>query len=92
MCKRFNEGGYWEKSKSGELIPIVLESRISKLLDSETVEIVSEMVSYRNQDGREIARVHQFRRPDGSLAASGKPDPKRLLQDGVLYRLPKKTK
>ncbi len=49
------------------------------------------MVSYR--DGiQEIARVHQYLRTDGTIGASGKPDPKRLYADGKLYRLVKKPK
>ena len=90
MCKRFNEGGYWDRTKSGELTVHPLESNISMLLTQESVQIISEMLSYRDADGNEIARIHQFRRPDGTLAASGKPDPKRLLENGVLYRLHKK--
>jgi hypothetical protein len=29
--------------------------------------------------------VHQYLQPDGTLGASGQPDPKRLLHDGILY-------
>jgi hypothetical protein len=47
------------------------------------------MISYRTKDGKEIARVHQYLRSDGTIAASGKPDPKRLLENGTLYRLEK---
>src|SRR6266852_801486 len=86
MCKRFNEGGYWEKVKSGIWTSHVLESNVSTLLSQETVEITSVMLSYRDSEGNEMARVHQFMRPDGTLAASGRPDPKRLFQDGVWYR------
>jgi hypothetical protein len=92
LCKRFNDGRYWEKVTSGELIAVLLASNVSTLLTQETVTITSEMVSYRDKEGNEVARVHQFRRPDGSLAASGKPDPKRLLEDGILYRIEKKAK
>jgi hypothetical protein len=92
MCKRFNQGGYWDKAKSGELTVHSLESNISTLLTQESVQIISESLSYRDHQGNEIARVHQFRRPDGTLAASGKPDPKRLLENGILYRLEKKPK
>jgi hypothetical protein len=92
LCKRFNEGGYWEKVTSGDLTPVVLESNISTLLATETVEITSEMISYRDPDNNEICRVHQFRRPDGSLAASGRPDPKRLVENGIMYRLHKGPK
>jgi hypothetical protein len=33
----------------------------------------------------EIARAHQYLRPDDTLGLSGKPDPKRVVDDGVLY-------
>jgi hypothetical protein len=49
----------------------------------------SQMISYRDPDNNEVARIHQYLRPDGSIGASGKPDPKRLLHDGTLYRLVK---
>lgn len=47
------------------------------------------MVSYRDNDGNEVARVHQYLRTDGTIGASGKPDPKRLLEGRTLYRLEK---
>jgi len=50
------------------------------------------MVSYRDASGNEVARVHQYLRPDGTIGASGKPDPKRVFINGTLYRLVKKTK
>jgi hypothetical protein len=48
------------------------------------------MVSYRDTGNFEIARVHQYLRTDGSIGASGRPDPKRLFEEGTLYRLEKK--
>jgi len=80
-------GQFYARVQSGEWTAHILESRISTALTQETVEITSVMLSYRDQDGNEMARVHQYERPDGSLAASGLPDPKRLVQDGILYRL-----
>lgn len=50
----------------------------------EPVGTVSEMVAYLQADGRRIALVHQYRRPDGTLAASGRPDPKWLLVEGEI--------
>ena len=50
------------------------------------------MVSYRDSRNDEIARVHQYLRPNKELGASGKPDPKRLFEDGTLYRLVKSPK
>ena len=89
MRQKFNGSGYWENVKSGKWTAFILESRISDALTQETVEITSLMLSYRDESGNEMARVHQYQRPDGSLAASGRPDPKRLFLNGVLYRLKK---
>jgi hypothetical protein len=92
MRQKFNSSGYWEYVQSGKWTSHTLESRISGALPEETVEITSVMLSYHDENGNEMARVHQYQRPDGSIAASGKPDPKRLVQDGVLYRLNKSPK
>lgn len=49
---------------------------------------VSQRVEYWDTvQGRlvKIATVHRYVRPDGTLGASGLPDPKRVLHDGVLY-------
>jgi hypothetical protein len=45
----------------------------------------SQLISYLDDAGQEVARVHQYLQPDGTLGASGRPDPKRLLHDGILY-------
>jgi hypothetical protein len=34
---------------------------------------------------RRIALVHQYLRPDGTVGASGRPDPKAILDRGTLY-------
>jgi hypothetical protein len=51
----------------------------------------SRSISYRDKvTDDEVARVHQYDRPDGTIGLSGRPDPKRVLSGGVLYRLIKK--
>jgi hypothetical protein len=92
MRQRFNDAGYWEKVQKREWTAHPLESRVSTALDTEIVIITSVMYSYHNEKGEEMARVHQYERPDGSIAASGLPDPKRLAQNGTLYRLIKTPK
>jgi hypothetical protein len=42
-------------------------------------------MAYDDASGVMVAVVHQYLRPDGSLGASGLPDPKRLLVNGILY-------
>jgi len=43
------------------------------------------MVSYRDGQDNEVARVHQYLRPDGNLGLKGRPDPKKVLAQGILY-------
>src|SRR5580698_11534962 len=93
MQKIFNEGGFWEKTKSGELTTVPLEDRHPALtVANEPFCTRSQMVSYRDASDNELCRVHQYLRTDGTIGASGKPDPKRLLLGDTLYRLQKKPK
>jgi hypothetical protein len=45
------------------------------------------MVVYLDSNDDQVALVHQYLRTDGSLGGSGRPDPKKVLKDGVLYIL-----
>lgn len=86
----FNEGKYWERTQSGDLTAVVERSRHPALpIAREPFCTRSQQVSYYDPNGNEVARVHQYKRPDGTLGASGMPDPKRLLHNGVLYRIEK---
>ena len=42
----------------------------------------SQIIAYLDAEGRRVAVVHQFVRQDGSIGASGRPDPKMLLHEG----------
>jgi hypothetical protein len=91
MQKMFNEGGLWEKTKSGELSTVTLEHRHPALtVANEPFCTYSQMISYRDASNNEVARVHQYLRENGTIGASGKPDPKRLSIGGELYRLERK--
>jgi hypothetical protein len=90
MQKIFNDGEYWERSKRGELLVVPLEDRHPAFtLANEPYCTRSQMLSFRDADGNEVARVHQYLRPNGNIGASGRPDPKRIFKDGELYRLQK---
>jgi hypothetical protein len=90
ICQKFNKGNYWGRAKAGEFTILVMENKHpAQTLAKEPFCTRSQMVSYRD-GSNEIARVHQYVKPNGQLGASGKPDPKRLLHNGVLYRLHKK--
>ena len=45
----------------------------------------SQIIAYIDRNGVQVAVVHQYRLPNGTLGASGLPDPKRLLFDGLLH-------
>ncbi|MHB1756472.1 MAG: hypothetical protein ACYCT9_03055 [Leptospirillum sp.] len=44
----------------------------------------SQFVIYWDQSGIELARAHRYLKPDGSIGASGKADPKRMLHQGII--------
>jgi hypothetical protein len=93
MCRKFNDGNYWQRAKDGEFAMVVIEHRHpSRIEANEPFCTYSQMVSYRDGQDNEIARVHQYLRPDKTIGASGRPDPKRLYEGGSLYRLNKKPK
>jgi hypothetical protein len=83
----FNENNLWDKVKSGELTAVILESRDAPADAQQADGTLSQSISYRDNHGNEIARVHQYLKPDNSLGGSGQPDPKRVLHNGILYRL-----
>jgi hypothetical protein len=88
MRQLFNGRCFWERVCSGELCAHVeSEGHPSPVLSGQPLCTRSQMVAYFDAANQEVARVHQYKRPDGSIGASGKPDPKRLLVDGIIYIL-----
>jgi hypothetical protein len=81
----FNEGRYWERAQAGEFRQVVFwRGRTTPSFEPPGTE--SQMVRYIDQSGDDVAQVHQYVRPDGSLGGRGhRPDPKRLFQDGAIY-------
>jgi hypothetical protein len=45
----------------------------------------SQMLLHYDVDGKPIALTHRYLRPDGTLGASGQPDPKVIVIDNVVY-------
>jgi hypothetical protein len=90
---KFNKGKYWERTRDdGDLSAVVERSRHPSLpLAQEPYCTKSQQVSYYDSTGTEVARVHQYLRTDGTVGLKGRPDPKRLFEDGILYRIEKRT-
>jgi hypothetical protein len=88
LRRLFNQGRYWERVQAGELRQRVLkDAHPSPPRAPEPICTRSQTVAYVDTQGTRVAIVHQYLRADGTLGASGRPDPKRLLVDGVLYKL-----
>lgn len=87
LRRRFNEGRYWPRVLVGELFQTPEEEgHPSPPPAGEPHCTYSQMLAYRQDDGEQVARVHQYLRPDGRIGgAAERPDPKELLEDGVLY-------
>ena len=87
-----HEEGYVERAEAGELEEVIIHRGNPSPEVGLPPGSNSETVSYRTQNGEELARAHRFVLPDGTIGASGKADPKRVFKDGILYRLEKKSK
>lgn len=83
----FNEGKYFERAESGELKSMMKrDSHPDPPPHDEPYCTRSQIVYYLTIENEVCAVVHQYRRPDGKIGASGRPDPKRLyLEDRTIY-------
>ena len=82
----FGHADYWARTSKGEFHKIVI-GRHTPDLKTEPPGTESQIISIRKSDDFEVARVHAYIRPDGSIGASGKPDPKIVYDEAgdVLY-------
>jgi hypothetical protein len=88
LRQMFNSGGYLTQVTSGTLIEVVLrDAHPTPPRAPEPICTRSQEVSYMDANGTEICRVHQYLRTDGTIGASGMPDPKRILAGGIIYRV-----
>ena len=88
----FNEEQIIQRTDRGELRRRVLDynthlngrqrtkmNRNSRTMVRFTKCTRSQIVLYSTLDGKPLALAHQYTRPDGELAGSGKADPKKLF-------------
>jgi hypothetical protein len=81
----FNEKQYLERVERGELRAHVLKEGHARRASGEPWCTASQYVAYYDAEGRKVAEVHQYRRQDGSIGGSGRPDPKRILMDDEIW-------
>ena len=88
LRKIYNQNDFQGKVQRGLLTArIVKEHHPSPPLAFVPYCTRSQLVSYHEPGGKKVAIVHQYLQPDGTLGASGKPDPKFLLHNGIRYHL-----
>lgn len=91
LRRMFNEQDFWGRAERGELMQsLMADSHPSSPRANLPICTRSQMVAYFDK-GVKVALVHQYLRPDGTLGASGRPDPKRLLLGGAAYRFSSQT-
>jgi len=89
----FDYENYWERAQRGEFHKVVISSHVPDA-PKEPIGTESQMISIRRGDGFEVARAHAYIRPDKTIGASGKPDPKIVYDQtgNVLYMQERKPK
>ena len=85
----FNDGRYHERAANGELLVSRRADRHpSPAPAREALCTRSQIVVYVDPTtGERVALAHQYLRPDGTLGAGGRPDPKHIWRGGVIYAL-----
>lgn len=69
----------------GDLIPTLWRDSHLKNPHSEPKCTRSQILIYWTTRREPVALVHQYLRPDGSLGASGRADPKRVVVENEVY-------
>ena len=67
----------------GEYVEVIVDDRPAPPQAQQLPGTRSQLISYRTEEGFEVARVHQYLRPGGALGGYGRPDPK-VDHDGTL--------
>ena len=85
LRRLYNEH-YASRIDAGELRSYVeFEGHPSPTRSHEPPCTRSQYVSFCEHDGTRRVDVHQYLRPNGQLGGSGRPDPKWIFHDGVIY-------
>ena len=85
----FNAERLYERMQARELETKVIRQGPAPRKAGQPKGTLSQIVRYLDHSRKSVAVVHQYLRPDGTLGASGRPDPKAVMKDGVLHVLTK---
>ena len=76
----FNRRDLYARAQGGDVSTVVAQEYTPDPRVGEPDGAVSQLVLYV-LDGEPVALVHQYLRPDGTLGASGLPDPKVVVDE-----------
>ena len=86
LRRMFNEANIVERASYGDLyFTVEADGHPSPPLSGEPYCTRSQILAYRDDGGREVARAHRYLRPDGRVGLEGRPDPQRMLGDDGLW-------
>jgi hypothetical protein len=86
LRQKFNDHDFAGRVQRGELTAHVLSERIPQPMPPHLQPGTrSQIIAYRDANGVQVAVVHQYLQPDNTLGASGRPDPKRIILNNLLY-------
>ena len=90
----FNESQYPDMIACGQLVPEYLRDYQLKAPEKrkypEPYGTRSQTIRYYDSNGQWVVEIHQYLRPDKTLGASGKQDPKRLRFGNTVFSVPPK--
>jgi hypothetical protein len=85
LRKLFADANILQLENQGKLTKEEVRGEFTVKLDNEPDFVRTVITIFRTHDKVEVARTHHYERRNGTRAASGLLDPKRVLVDGVLY-------
>jgi hypothetical protein len=94
LCDLFNSV-VLPRIEAKELLEVVEDDNPAPPQSGQPSGSRSQMVAYfelKESKMRKIAVAHRYLLPDGTLGASGKPDPKSMKHEGEFYVLNRKAK
>jgi hypothetical protein len=81
----FNDGRYAELVEHGVLHEALIREGSPSISSYQPAGTKSQVVAYKDDKEKQVAIIHRYLRPDGTLGGGGRPDPKKLLHNGTLY-------
>ena len=82
----FNDSTIPDQIKSGKLRKkLMREGHPSPVRSGQPHCTYSQILSFWDSQGNKVAVCHQYKRPDGTIGGSGKPDPKRIMVGDTIF-------